>query len=222
MTSPRGRTKGTEALRWHTRVPRPTWRSSRRRQFSLWKPLFSCGRHSGDRPRVGMATSFIITNRAASDPAADRGYNAIEKARGAWAQSGVAADTSDAIKKAAAAKAQAMSGVAADTSYNAIENLRVLSGIDRRRRDRQGCGRQGPGHVRRRRQQLGRGREGHVRHRRRHQLQRDREPSRACPVSPSTPATNAAEKARGGGLPGPRSTRSTFDRTPRGAHGQLP
>jgi hypothetical protein len=33
---------------------------------------------------------------------------------------------------------------------------------------------------------------------------------------------NAVEKARGGAFSGPAIDPSTFDRTPRGAHGQLP
>ncbi len=81
-----------------------------------------------------MAVPFITGGRATTAPAVDRGYDAIEKARGAWALSGVTVDTSyDAIEnlralsgvtvdssaaaKAAAAKARAMSGVPVDTSY---------------------------------------------------------------------------------------------------------
>ena len=95
----------------------------------LWKPFLTAVVILAIGVALAMATSFIITNRAASGPAADaKAHNAIQKARGAWAQSGVTADTA-AIEKAAAAKAQAMSGVAADTSYNSVENLRVLSYI---------------------------------------------------------------------------------------------
>ena len=76
---------------------------------------------------LAMATSFIISNRAASGPAVDRGYDAIEAQRGT-ALSGADCDAAR-DREGCGRQGPAMSGVAADTSYNAIENLRAQSGV---------------------------------------------------------------------------------------------
>jgi hypothetical protein len=76
-----------------------------------------------------LAVGALFLSRATSVPAIDRGYDQIEAQRGATTLSGVTSDTSNAVEKAAAAKARAMSGVAADTSYDAVENLRALTGL---------------------------------------------------------------------------------------------
>src|SRR5688572_13512658 len=62
---------------------------------------------------VGCALAVAATflTRTASVPAIDRGYDQIEKARGAMNLSGISVDTSAAVENAAAAKARAMSGV---------------------------------------------------------------------------------------------------------------
>jgi hypothetical protein len=96
---------------------------------SLWKPLLTAIVILAIGFGLAMATSLFIGSRAASGPAVDRGYDAIEKARGAWALSGTTVDTSEAVKAAAAAKARAMSGVPVDTSYTSVENLRAQSGV---------------------------------------------------------------------------------------------
>ena len=77
---------------------------------SLWKPLLSAIVILAIGLALAMAASFL--GRASTAPAVDRGYDAIEKARGALALSGVTVDA-DAIQKAAAAKARAMSSVPA-------------------------------------------------------------------------------------------------------------
>jgi hypothetical protein len=97
---------------------------------SLWKPLLTAIVILAIGITLAMAASFL--SRASSVPAVDRGYDAIEKARGATNLSGVTVDNF-AVQNAAAAKARAMSGVPADTSYNAVEKARgdfwVLSGV---------------------------------------------------------------------------------------------
>jgi hypothetical protein len=95
---------------------------------SFWKPFLSAIVILALGVSVAIAASFL--NQASNAPAVDRGYDAIEKTRGALSLSGGIV-SSDAIQKAAAAKARAMSGVAADTSYEAVEKARgaaTLSG----------------------------------------------------------------------------------------------
>jgi hypothetical protein len=139
---------------------------------------------------IGLAVALAATflSRASTAPAVDRGYDAIEKTRGAWA-AGVTAETSAAIANAAAAKARAMSGVPADTSYTSVENLRAQSGVTVDTSYNA---------VENLRAQSG--------------------------VTVDT--SNAVEKAaaaKARGMSGvPVIDPSTFDRTPRGAHGQLP
>ena len=74
MTSPRGRTKETEALRWHTREPRPTWQAAggiKRlvEAFLTAVVILAIG------VALAMATSFIIATgrpRPAVDTATTR------------------------------------------------------------------------------------------------------------------------------------------------------
>ncbi len=186
----------------------------------LWKPFLTAVVILAIGVALAMATSFIITNRAASGPAADASYNAIEKARGAWAQSGVAADTA-AIEKAAAAKAQAMSGVAADTSYNSVENLRVLSGIAVDAAIAKAAAAKAQamsGVVDNSLDAAVRATSGVAADTSYNAIENLRAQSG---VTFDT-SYEAAENVRGGAYPGPKIDWSTFDRTPRGAHGQLP
>lgn len=90
-------------------------------QIGLWKALLAAVVIAAIGVGMVLAVPFI-TGRAASAPAVDNSYNLIEAQRGA-ALSGATVD-SDAIAKAAAAKARAMSGVPADTTYNAAEKAR--------------------------------------------------------------------------------------------------
>jgi hypothetical protein len=92
-------------------------------QTGLWKALLAAVVIAAIGIGMVLAVPFITGGRAASAPAVDNSYNLIEAQRGAAALSGVSVDT-DALAKAAAAKAQAMSGVPADTSYNAAEKAR--------------------------------------------------------------------------------------------------
>jgi hypothetical protein len=99
-------------------------------QLGLWKALLAAVVIAA----IALATVIavpLITGRATTAPAVDRGYDQIEAQRGAAtlsgvsvdtsytsvenlrAQSGVTFDTGNAIEKAAAAKARAMSGVPA-------------------------------------------------------------------------------------------------------------
>ena len=185
----------------------------------LWKPFLTAVVILAIGVALAMATSFIITNRAAGGPAADASYNAIEKARGAWAQSGVAADTA-AIEKAAAAKAQAMSGVAADTSYNSVENLRVLSGVtvDPIAKAAAAKAQAMSGVADNSLDAAVRATSGVAADTSYNAIENLRAQSG---VTVDT-SYEAAENVRGGAFPGPTIDLSTFDRTPRGAHGQLP
>jgi hypothetical protein len=72
-----------------------------------------------------LAVGALFLSRATTSPAIDRGYDQIEAQRGSTTLSGVTIGTSNAVEKAAAAKARAMSGVAADTSYDAAEKARA-------------------------------------------------------------------------------------------------
>jgi hypothetical protein len=99
-------------------------------QLGLWKALLAAVVIAA----IALATVIavpLITGRATTAPAVDRGYDQIETQRGAAtlsgvsvdtsctsvenlrAQSGVTVDTGNAVEKAAAAKARAMSGVPA-------------------------------------------------------------------------------------------------------------
>ena len=90
-------------------------------QTGLWKALLAAVVVAAIGIGMVLAVPFV-TGRAVSAPAVDNSYNLIEAQRGT-ALSGATVD-SDAIAKAAAAKARAMSGVPADTSYNAAETAR--------------------------------------------------------------------------------------------------
>ena len=91
-------------------------------QTGLWKALLAAVVIAAIGIGMVLAVPFITGGRAASAPV-DNSYNLVEAQRGAAALSGVSVDT-DALAKAAAAKAQAMSGVPADASYNAAEKAR--------------------------------------------------------------------------------------------------
>jgi hypothetical protein len=93
---------------------------------SLWKPFLGAIAILAIGLSVALGASFL--SRTSGVPAADRGYDAIEKSRGALALSGTTVDTA-AIAKAAEARGRGMSNVAADTSYDAVENLRALTGL---------------------------------------------------------------------------------------------
>jgi hypothetical protein len=100
-------------------------------QLGLWKALLAAVVIAAIGIGIVLAVPFITGGRAITAPAADRGYDQIEAQRGATtlsgasvdtsytsvenlrAQSGVTVDTSNAVQKAAAAKARAMSGVPA-------------------------------------------------------------------------------------------------------------
>lgn len=95
---------------------------------SLWKSLFGLVVILAIGIAMVIAVPVITGGRATTAPAVDRSYDQIENARGAATLSGVT--SSNAVEKAAAAKARAMSGVPVDNSTTSVENARAkaLSG----------------------------------------------------------------------------------------------
>jgi hypothetical protein len=93
---------------------------------STWKSLLSLVVILAIGIGIVIAVPLITGGRTSTAPAVDRGYDQIENARGAATLSGVSVDT-DAVAKAAAAKARAMSGVPADNSLDAA--VRGMSGV---------------------------------------------------------------------------------------------